>query len=179
MGDRPFGITVVAVWQIAVGFLFAALILVVRFRSGGLADLGEAFSSVGISGLWVLVSTVLFAALSLVSGVALWQGERVGWWLASFCALYSIAGNLAAIRLLSWLQHDQGVEALTRPRLTSLLFRIGINGAILLYMVRTETMEYLEVSRERRFKYLLGVAGVVLSLYGLSIMLSRGTNLWS
>ncbi|MGH9868268.1 MAG: hypothetical protein ACREAA_08910 [Candidatus Polarisedimenticolia bacterium] len=179
MNDRPFGVSAVAVWQVAVGVLFASLILLIKFQPGNWAGLGEAFSTVGISGVWVLASTVLFAGASLVSGVALWQGEPLGWWLGTFCSLYAAASNIAAIRLLSRLGTDLDVEGLTPERLTSQLVRAGINGSIFLYMARGETMEYLGVSRERRFKYLLAVASVVLSIFVLSLLFSRSTSLQS
>lgn len=51
--------------------------------------------------------------------------------------------------------------------------RFAINLSILLYLMRADVMQYLDVSHENRFRYLGYLCVGIVATYGLSILVAR------
>jgi len=171
--DRPLGVSIIAIWNVVVALGIGLLLVVASLHPGNLAELGRGFATVGISGKWLLASVVVISALTFLAGIGLWTGERLGWWLGSFCSLYGVAGILTGIPVLARIGQHFGQPALTSGRLSSLVMRFAINLSILLYLMRADVMLYLDIPHEHRFKY-LGYLGIgIVGTYGLSLLVAR------
>lgn len=171
--QRPLGVSIIAAWQVIVAMFFVLLLVVARLQPGNLADLDRGFATVGISGKWILVSVVTIAALTLLSGIGLWTGERAGWWLGCFCSLYGVLGVFASMHTVVRLSQRFGVAGLTSETSLRFAVRLAINLGILFYLMRADVMDYLDVPSESRFRSLGYISIGVITIYGLTLLFGR------
>jgi hypothetical protein len=94
IATRPVGISILAVLHLIGGvLLFGAQPLLFA----NLQAIDESLRSIGIPPVLLIVGVMFLTILAIASGVGMWMGTKWGWWLASFCYVYSVFRNGSAL----------------------------------------------------------------------------------
>jgi len=173
MSNRPTGVKVIAVWYIAQSLFLGLLFLIVWLQPEGFSELGKGFAEFHLSGRWFLFSTSLITALTFLSGVGLWAGEKGGWWLGTFCSIYGVAGALQTMRLQNWFHSVQHVGDSGPDRTLPLAGRAALSFGVVLYLMRAEIMDHFGIPESRRVTSIGVSVIVVLLMLGVASAIGR------
>lgn len=152
------------------------LIAILLFIEGCILTVTQlvAFKSLSVSSAEIGIPEVLLqgaitflGVLGIVSGIGAWLGMKWGWWLAIFYFVYAIARNANTI-----ISIDDVVDQLGAPGQGTAFYyikygiRILWNGLILLFLVRSETVNtYFSTINIPKWKALASVFGIIFLLF--------------
>jgi len=100
---RPIRTSLLAVLHVAGGILGAIGTFFLVVQLGKNPEYQQGFDMLGLPPALLIVAIVFSCGLGIASGMGMWRGRKWGWYLGSFCYMYSIvrgANALATIPIL-------------------------------------------------------------------------------
>lgn len=158
MGDRPVGLTVLAVLHLLGGLFLCALTMLL----GGMATaMGPAL---GVAKVIIVLSMLIVVIVPLASAVGIFIGERWGWWVSAYFYVHAISQNLQRIFLAGDVGAALGVQIDQAENLRVVAVRSLISVLILMYLFQPKVLDYFNIVHDSRWKSLGILVGVHVAL---------------